>query len=390
MTMMTICTSRHAVLGTHARLHSLCAAAALALAAAPAAVMAQAAPALNPALNPAPTRITDQAIHADYATYERQQAAIKALNDSGRHRVASYSLAKAQCWLDVSFHEYSRNDRSAFPQGALTESHRITRHLSQGGEPGDAANPAHQTPLVNGAARLRPDLWDRARQLKDHAGYRCAEQRVACTEVELVHAGNEHLQQGWRHAKPYVQIAEDQLAEAAQAAQACVPPPAPPAPAPPALAAVAPPPPPPPPVVAAPPPLRLLLRQANVLFNFDKRDMANVRSLTKDTLDKLVAEIKSGAFKLERITLAGHADISKNSADQRYNEQLATDRAQTIKDYLVGQGINADLISTAAKSDNEQVARCDSRGMSKPAYQECLLPNRRVEVLAEGVAAARP
>jgi outer membrane protein OmpA-like peptidoglycan-associated protein len=368
------------------------AAALLALAALPGAALAQAA---APALSPVPARITDQAIHADYATYERQQAAIKALNDSGRHRVASYSLAKAQCWLDVSFHEYSRNDRSPFPQAALTESHRITQYLAQGGDAAGAANPARQTPLVNNAARVRPDLWDRATQLKDHAGYRCAEQRVACAEVELVHAGNEQNQQGWRHAKPYVQIAEDQLAEAAQAAQACVPPPAPPAPpapppAPPAAPTVAAPPAPAPVVVAPPPvPLRVVQRQANVLFNFDKRDMANVRSLTKDTLDKLVAEIKSGAFTLQRITLAGHADISKNSTDQRYNDQLAIDRAQTIKNYLVAQGISAALISTVAKSDSEQVASCDSRRMSRPAYQECLLPNRRVEVLAEGVAPAR-
>jgi outer membrane protein OmpA-like peptidoglycan-associated protein len=306
--------------------------------------------------------------------------------------VASYSLAKAQCWLDVSFHEYSRNDRSPFPQGALNESYRISQFLAQGGNPADAANPANQTPLVNNAARLRPDLWDRATQLKGHPGFRCAEQRVACAEVELVHAGNEFNQQQWRHAKPYVQIAEDQLFEAAQAAQACVPPPPPPPPPapPPAPAAVVPPPPPPPPVVVAPPPPpRPVLRQANVLFNFDKRDMANVRPLTKDTLDKLVAEIKSGAWKLDRITLAGHADVSKNRADQRYNDKLAEDRAQTVKDYLVQQGISAALISTAARSDSEQVASCDSGRMSKPAYHECLLPNRRVEVQAEGTAAGR-
>ncbi len=351
-----------------------------------------------PTLNPAPARITDAAIHADYATYERQQAAIKALNDSGRHRVASYSLAKAQCWLDVSFHEYSRNDRSPFPQGALTESHRITQFLALGGDPADAANPAHQTPLVNRAARLRPDLWDRATQLKGHAGYRCAEQRVACAEVELVHAGNEYNQQQWRHAKPYVQIAEDQLLEAAQAAQACVPPPAPPVAPPPPASPPAPPtapppvalpaPPPPPPVVEAPRP-RPVLRQANVLFNFDKRDMANVRPLTKDTLDRLVAEIKGGSWKLERITLVGHADVSKNTTDQRYNDKLAEDRAQTIKNYLVQQGISAALISTRAKSDSEQVSTCDSRRLSTAAYQECLLPNRRVEVQAEGLAPGR-
>ena len=49
--------------------------------------------------------ITDQTIQSDYANYETQQGRIKSLNDTGKHRVASYSLAKAQCWLDVSLHE---------------------------------------------------------------------------------------------------------------------------------------------------------------------------------------------------------------------------------------------------------------------------------------------
>lgn len=75
--------------------------------------------------------ITDKSIQADYANYEAQQGRIKALNDTGRHRVASYSLAKAQCWLDVSLHEYTRNDRSNFPQLAFDESFKITDYLEK-------------------------------------------------------------------------------------------------------------------------------------------------------------------------------------------------------------------------------------------------------------------
>ncbi len=344
----------------------------------------------GPALNPQAARITDTAIHTDYATYARQQGAIKALNDTGRHRVASYSLAKAQCWLDVSFHEYSRNDRSAFPQGALTESFRITDYLAKGGSVTASENPANQTPLVNNAAKLRPDLWERAAKLKGHQGLRCAEQRLACAEVELVHAGNEHNQQQWRHAKPYVQIAEDLMGEAEAAAQACVPPPAP-APvaiaAPPPPPVVAPAPPPPPPVVVAPAP-RAVQREATVLFNFDRRDLANVRPLTKDTVDRLVAEVKSG-WQLQRVVLTGHADISNNTRDNSYNVRLAQDRAQTVKAYLISQGIPANLISTEARADSAQVVSCDAKRLKKADYEECLLPNRRVEVRAEGTVPGR-
>ena len=124
------------------------------------------------------------------------QGRIKALNDGGRP-VRDYFLSKAQCWLDVSFHEYTRNDRSAFPQAALSESEKLVVGMEQGASPLPL-----DTPLVNGAARLRPDLWDRAAALRGHAGWRCAAQKTACAEVELVHAGHEINQQQWRHAKP--------------------------------------------------------------------------------------------------------------------------------------------------------------------------------------------
>ena len=67
--------------------------------------------------------------------------------------------------------------------------------------------------------------------LKADPGFRCAQKQIACAEVELVHAGNEFNQQQWRHAKPYVQIAEDQMAEAGTLVEQCLPPPVAAAPA---------------------------------------------------------------------------------------------------------------------------------------------------------------
>ena len=153
-------------------------------------------------LTPARDRITDEAIHADLTGYEHTQGRIQALNDGGRP-VRDYHLSKAQCWLDVSFHEYSRNDRSAFPQEALTESEKLIVGMEQGVTPLPT-----DTPLVNGAARVREDLWKRLGAVHGTPGFACAQQAVACGEVELVHAGNEFNQQQWRHAKPYIQIAE--------------------------------------------------------------------------------------------------------------------------------------------------------------------------------------
>jgi OmpA-OmpF porin, OOP family len=301
--------------------------------------------------------------------------------------VASYSLAKAQCWLDVSLHEYSRNDRSNFPRLAYEESFKITDYLEKGGAVAGPGNPANATPLVNDAAKLRPDLWDAAAKLKGHAGYRCAEQKTACAEVELVHAGNEFNQQQWRHAKPYVQIAEDLIGDAQRAAEACVPAPAPLAPAavaPRAPAPVAAPAPTPAPVVApAPVPVNAV---ANVLFNFDKRDLGNVRPYTKDQLDTLIGQIKGGSIAVNGIKLVGHADRLNNTGDANYNTKLSQDRVATIRAYMVSQGVPANLMTTEYRADSEQLEACTkAKFRSNAELQECLLPNRRVEVLLSGV-----
>ena len=186
----------------------------------PAAVPAPLAPVAQAAysqLTPQAERITDTAIQADHAAYQILQGRIHALNEGGRP-VRDYYLSKAQCWLDVSLHEYTRNDRSAFVQEAMTESEKLIQAMANRVSP-----ISNDTPLVNDAARLRPDLWEKTAGLKQHAGFQCAQQKVACAEVELVHAGNEFNQQQWRHAKPYVQIAEDLLVQAQSMAEACFP-----------------------------------------------------------------------------------------------------------------------------------------------------------------------
>ena len=335
-------------------------------------------------LAPPAARISDSVIQADLQTYEGLQARIKGLNDRGRP-VRDYHLSKAQCWLDVSFHEYTRNDRSAFPQEALGESEKLVIGMERGLEPLPM-----DTPLVNGAARLRPDLWARAQGLRGHAGWSCAAQKAACAEVELVHAGNEFNQQQWRHAKPYVQIAEDLLGEAQALAEACaapappVPSPAPvPAPvaAPPEKVGV--------PVVVPPalPALQEVQLSAGVLFNFDRHDAANMRPFSVVQLEALVRRLKTEGLEVQGIQLSGHADRLNSTGQRDYNQRLSEKRVATVKADLVRLGIAPALITTAAAGDAEQVTGCEARFQRRAELQECLLPNRRVEVL---VRARRP
>ena len=338
---------------------------------------------------------TDGSVATDHQGYQQQQEAIRALNASGKHRLRSYSLSKAQCWLDVSFHEYTRNDRSAFPQEALSQSEAITRYLAGEGAVDDAANPALKTPLVNGAAKLREDLWATAAKLKASAGALCVGQQLACAEVELVHAGNEYQQQGWRHAKPYIQMAEDLLAAAELAERDC-----------------------PSQVVVPPNPIKCeepkskdpvetkaactpdqqggskpeqketVVLGASMLFDFDGRQEKHLRRAGLAQFDQLIARLKADYGEIQRIEVIGYTDrIGKED----YNVKLSRDRAEVIKGYLVRKGIDAKTIDAKGLGPANPVKECPGTRITD-ALKQCLEPNRRVELIINGtkLKAAEP
>ena len=297
-------------------------------------------------LLPQKARITDEALYADHSRYQATQDRIQALNDGGRP-VRDYHLSKAQCWLDVSFHEYSRNDRSEFPQLALDESVKLIDGMERNVSPMPT-----DTPLVNDARYLREDLWKRLRVIHGTPGFECAQQAVACGEVELVHAGNEFNQQQWRHAKPYIQMAEDLTNDAEALARQC---------------AVEP---------AVVPPQQAVLT-ANVVFDFDKDTQRHIRAESLRAVDDALRRVSEEKRRITGVQLIGHADRLKGPTDQ-YNQGLSERRAQTVRQYLIGKGIAADIINYEWRGDTEQVQACD--GMSGAKLRECLLPNRRVEV----------
>lgn len=353
---------------------------AAALAAATLAVPLSASAQSQPTLTAPDRRISDQAIAADQQTYDAVQARLRAINAGGRP-LRDYHLAKAQCWLDVSFHEYTRNDRGPFPQAALTEAHTLARGM-------EASQPlGMDTPLVAGAERLRPDLWARAQAQRSQPGWRCAQAKAACAEVELVHAGHEQVQIGWRHAKPYVQIAEDLLAEAGTLAERCDPPPPPPVVAVTPLVPAAPPLPPVPPPPA--PPLEL---GASVVFNFDRHTAADVRAFSLQQLQALVAQVKQRGLVARQLVLTGHADRLNGTGNAAYNQALSERRVATVRALLqeLGlPGIGTATVNSEAAGDTRQVQACSGRFASQAELQECLLPNRRVEVQVVAVPTAR-
>lgn len=306
-------------------------------------------------------RSTDQVVKSDQQTYKQTQARVAVLNEHGTP-VADYYLSKAQCWLDVSLHEYTRNDRSAFPQEALSQADGILTALEA------KQQPSTDTPLVNNADRLREDLWQRTTNLKHDKGFSCYAQKVACAEVELVHAGNEHKQQGWRHAKPYVQIAEDLISEAMAIGDSCLPPTR--------TQIVA---------TVAPQSSEQLVEHMNIaadaLFSFNKAGIDNLLPEGKAKLDELAVKLQDVYTQIDYIKLVGHTD---RLGSEQYNQQLSERRANTVKEYLRAKGIT-NPIDASGRGEADQVVQCGSADKPSKTLTDCLQPNRRVTVEVKGV-----
>ena len=162
-----------------------------------------------------------------------------------------------------------------------------------------------------------------------------------------------------------------------------VQPPPPPAPAP--APRVAPPPPPPaapPPAAPAPAPApapvvvpapvqEKVTFAADAYFDFDK---SKLKPEAEAKLADLVGKTKG--VNLEVIIAVGHTDSVGTSA---YNQKLSIARAEAVKSFLVGKGIEKNRVYTEGKGEKQPVAdNKTAEGRTK---------NRRVEVEVVGTRA---
>lgn len=151
-------------------------------------------------------RINDIVLHADNAVFAETEKRLFELIDRGRS-ADSYFMAKARAWLDFAVDEHRENEIDGTDNLALEQAQIIISDLENG------RNPSMVTPLINGVPRLREDLWSHGETLKRAGEVVCAEQYVARLEVQLVWVGHEFGEMGWRHAEPYIRIAEQLKSE---------------------------------------------------------------------------------------------------------------------------------------------------------------------------------
>jgi len=103
----------------------------------------------------------------------------------------------------------------------------------------------------------------------------------------------------------------------------------------------------------------------HIQFDFNS---AKIKLESRQVLANLALALQSKDLLEAKFAIEGHTD-SKGSAD--YNLRLSQQRADSVRDFLVSQGINPSRLSTAGKGASELANKDDPQGAE----------NRRVKIV---------
>lgn len=115
------------------------------------------------------------------------------------------------------------------------------------------------------------------------------------------------------------------------------------------------------------------------LFAFGRSGLNDLQPTGRENLQNLVNQMKTGYSKIRSVEVIGYTDRFGSVAS---NMQLSLARANSVKSYLVAQGISANLIRTQGAGSSKSVVNCP--GSKSAAVIGCLMPNRRIEVSING------
>ena len=118
---------------------------------------------------------------------------------------------------------------------------------------------------------------------------------------------------------------------------------------------------------------------ADALFDFDK---ASLKEEGKAKLSDLVANLKDPSMKLEVVVAVGHTD---SYGSDRYNDRLSTARADTVRGYLISQGLESTKVYAEGKGKRQLKVDPKTCPKKRSEHIACEAPNRRVEIEVSGV-----
>jgi OOP family OmpA-OmpF porin len=119
----------------------------------------------------------------------------------------------------------------------------------------------------------------------------------------------------------------------------------------------------------------------DALFEFAGHDRKALGTQGRTALDNLIANVKANYSSIDHIHVLGYADPIGES---QVNDRLASDRAQTVREYLQENGLHTTRITSEGRGSKALVIATCGR-QAKAEDIACNAPNRRVKVVISGV-----
>lgn len=120
---------------------------------------------------------------------------------------------------------------------------------------------------------------------------------------------------------------------------------------------------------------------ADALFPFGRSELS---AAGKQELAQLAGRLKTFEH-LNAVHVAGHTDYLGSSA---YNQKLSQQRADTVRHYLINQGLDADIVHAQGMGEGQPLMQCSNTG-KRAELIACLQPNRRVDIRVDGTGTVR-
>ena len=115
------------------------------------------------------------------------------------------------------------------------------------------------------------------------------------------------------------------------------------------------------------------------LFVFGRSDLDALLPPGKQRLMEMASQVKDGFKRITAINIVGHTD---RIGDEVSNQRLSVARAETIKQYLVAQGVQSQVVQASGMGERQPLVGCGD--VVGDAMIRCLQPNRRIEIAVSG------
>lgn len=120
---------------------------------------------------------------------------------------------------------------------------------------------------------------------------------------------------------------------------------------------------------------------ADALFQFDRSGVNDLLPEGKLELDDIIVKLKSNYITIKQIDITGHTD---RLGAEKYNLKLGMERAETVRNYLINNGVKA-IFNVSSKGKSQPVTTSCAENKGLEALKACLQPDRRVSLEIIGI-----